>query len=258
MADYSPSAVPQGCHAPSRDEYLAQYGFTIEDRDLSDPDVVQAREHTVLFVFDRSGSMADRWGNEGVKWDIARASMESAVEPFKSYVNAGAVFFAMDEDDQRVAEIVSDQQIDYRRGDAFLRKWKERIPECSPSTDTPLYEAMLAADRAIHHACNTGFLNTPFKVVLITDGAPTTYYDHDEVLALVSKWYSIGVTTIVIGMPGSAQASRYLSDIAYVGRTGNAIENITEEESQQIIEEVIYEDDEASSGFSNDLLVAID
>jgi len=228
---------PDGCIAPARDEYMARFGVAATDTDLDDENVLAAKEHTILFIFDKSGSMQDEWNDDAAKWDVARDAMTAAVAPFTGYVTAGALFFPMppasEEDFTAVASIDSGLQIDYADGEDFMDTWNRSMDRYAAGGSTPLMDAMHQADAAIDHACLADILTRPFKVVLITDGMPD-WYDRDQSLALVKKWFDAGIETRVVGLPGSTSAAGLLADIAAVGSGGEAAEIMLDEEAEPV------------------------
>lgn len=253
-------APPEGketgeCIAPERAEFMGRYGVSFDDDDLTDPNVLEAKKHTILFIFDKSGSMGNSWNTDGgSKWDIARDAMISSVSPFQAYLSAGALFFPIENDSDSVPLIDSGKQINYSPGARFLDIWDENMGMYGAGGGTPLMDALEVADSAITHACGIGVLDRPFKVVLLTDGMPN-YWDSKRGLELVKKWYDMGISTTVIGMPGSGDATQLLSDIADVGSGGTIdVEGVVE--TAGTAEEIIYTNESTTDEFEGDMLIA--
>ena len=244
-----------GCVAPSREEYMARFGVTPDDKDLSDPNVVTAKAHTILFIFDKSGSMASEWNDDdGSKWEIARDTMIAAVSPYQQYLSAGAIFFSLADGSNDVAQIDSGKQIDYASATDFLDTWDDNMGMYAADGGTPLMDALETADDAIDLACAEGLLNYPFKVTLITDGMPG-YWDSQRGLELIRTWYEHGIPTNVVGMPGSDEATQILSDIAAVGSGGELEVDGTVDESTATTEEIVYTQQSTVTDFETDMMI---
>lgn len=239
LEDISP---PGDCIAPQREEYMARFGVTAEDKDLSDANVLAAKEHTILFVFDKSGSMNNSWNEDGgKKWDIAKETMISSVEPFQDYVTAGTLFFPLSDEESSVAAIDSGSQINFSDGATFLNTWQQNMDAYGASGGTPLMTALEVAHNAIGYACETGILEKPFKVILITDGMPD-YYTPNRALGFIDTWFEMGINTTVVGMPGTGEASSLLSEISAVGGG----------------EEIFYTNLSTTEEFNGDMLLLVE
>jgi Mg-chelatase subunit ChlD len=257
--------VMDGCTAPDRDDYMARFGVTRNDDDLSDLNVVEAKQHTILFVFDKSGSMDHGWNADGgTKWEIAREAMLDAVAPFGAYVTAGALFFPLDGNTDTIASgaldvamIDSGAQIDFSMAADFMNKWERNMANYAAGGSTPLMDALEMADDAIACACGGGLLTRPFKVVLITDGMPD-YWDSQRGLSLIKRWYDMGIETTVIGMPGSGDASNLLADIADVGSGGTVDLSTGAVTGDGDAVEVIYDSGSSSGELEDDLRMAVE
>jgi hypothetical protein len=197
------------CVAPDREDYMETN---------ADPDDEDAgKEHTILFVFDKSGSMVDPW-EAGTKWEVAAAAMVDSVTLYQHYLSAGAIFFPTD-DDCGVLPISTEPQIYFTDGYDYLNQWQGSMNGLGPSGMTPMNTAFVMADEAIRTACEDGILERPFKVVLLTDGQPNCNYDPDYLAAYPYHWFKHGIETLVVGLPGSEGAAELLSMIAYAGGT---------------------------------------
>ncbi|MBN2527905.1 MAG: VWA domain-containing protein [Deltaproteobacteria bacterium] len=248
--------LTEECIAPNRDEYMAGFGVTMENRDLTDPNVIAAKEQTILFIFDKSGSMGDAWNDDGgSKWEIARNTMIQAVTPYQEYTSAGAIFFSLDDGIDDVSRIDAGKQINYTDAPTFLDIWDENMGMYGAGGGTPLMDALTIADDAIGLACEMGLLNKPFEVVLLTDGMPD-YWNQSEALGLIEEWYSHGIPTTVIGMPGSDSASQILSDIAAVGSGGELQED--GQTTAGSAEEITYTSDSSTETFESGMQLIVE
>ncbi|MBN1655870.1 MAG: VWA domain-containing protein [Deltaproteobacteria bacterium] len=218
---------PLLCTAPEREAYKAtrqqdavdgQADAAVADASLTlfDPGS-DGMEHTVLFIFDKSGSMATNWDGRN-KWHVANDTMIASVTPFQSYLSVGAIFFPTD-DSCSVASIESGEQIDFRGGEDFLVAWEGSMSRYSAGGATPMSVALRQADQAIARACRLGVLERPFKVAILTDGEPNCDGDPQELTRLPAKWAQHGIKTHVIGLPGSESARAILEAMANAGGT---------------------------------------
>ncbi|MBN2340398.1 MAG: VWA domain-containing protein [Deltaproteobacteria bacterium] len=249
-------AVGDECIVPDRDEFMANYGVTMDDDDLSDPNVVAAKRHTILFIFDKSGSMQSAWNEDGgSKWDIAKDAMIASVEPFQTYLSAGALFFPLYYGGVEVAPIDSGLQINYSIGSAFMSTWEQNMEIYAADGGTPLMVALEAANDAIAYACDLNLMTQPFKVVLLTDGMPD-YWDAQRGLTLIKSWYDMGIPTTVMGMPGSQSAAQLLADIADVGSGGEVDLSTGTVTSEGDADEIIYTNESTYEDFESDLTIA--
>jgi len=204
-----PELPEMPCVAPNREEYKEEH-FDPDDEDAG-------KEHTILFVFDKSGSMDGDW-EDGTKWDVAAAAMVDSVSLFQHYLSAGALFFPTDYD-CGVQPIGAEPQIYFTDGGDYLSQWESSMNGLGPSGATPMNTAFERADQAIRAACENGILEQPFKVVVLGDGQPNCDYDWEYLAAYAYHWYKHGIETLVVGLPGSESAAELLSMIAYAGGT---------------------------------------
>jgi hypothetical protein len=204
-----PELPEMPCVAPDREEYMETH---------ADPDDEDAgKDHTILFVFDKSGSMGGGWEAES-KWDVAAAAMVDSVSLFQHYLSAGAIFFPTDYD-CGVLPIGSSPQIDFTDGTSYLADWESSMNVLGPHGATPMNTAFQRADQAIRDACDDGILEKPFKVVVLGDGEPNCEYEYEYLLAYPYHWRQHGIETLVVGLPGSESAAELLGMIAYAGGT---------------------------------------
>lgn len=130
--------------------------------------------HTVLFVFDESGSMGELFGS-GTRLEAARAALQTVVADHADMLTAGALFFPSvacvpffpAPPGGAVLPFSDPMQIGFRDADAFLEAWSERLSAMTVSQGigTPLQEAFDRADVGLATAPAD-----PMRVVLITDG----------------------------------------------------------------------------------------
>lgn len=207
--DDLPELPEMCCVAPDREEYMAAH--------LDPLDEDAGKEHTILFVFDKSGSM-DGWWEDETKWEVAAAAMVDSVSLYQHYLSAGAVFFPTDYD-CGVLPIMVPPQIYFTDGADYLDEWESSMGALGPDGGTPMNTAFVVADQAIRTACENGILDKPFKVVVLSDGEPNCTYDWEYLAAYPYHWYKHGIETLVVGLPGSESAADLLNMIAYAGGT---------------------------------------
>jgi hypothetical protein len=217
---------PISCIAPDREEYMEAHRPMCGDPDES------YKEHTVLFVFDKSGSMDTGW-ETGTKWQVCSDSMVESVTTFQHYASAGAIFFPTYECGAHAID--SGFQIDFRNGADYLVQWDASMERYAASGGTPMSQAMQRADQAIAQACLNGILARPFKVVLLTDGEPNCGSDYGLLTELPAKWLEHGIKTHVIGLPGSHHAAALLESIA---RAGGTETHFNVEEPEELEEQI--------------------
>jgi hypothetical protein len=234
LADPLVDPGPLRCTAPDREAYKALHrGDAGQQRpDGGDADAsidsltlgVEGMEHTVLVVFDKSGSMTSLWDGRN-KWQVASDTMIEAVTPFQDYLSVGAILFPTD-GECGVAGIQSGGQIDFRGGADFLAEWETSMRRYGPDGGTPMSVALVRADQAIARACEMGVLGRPFKVVLLTVGEPNCEGDMELLTTLPAKWNQHGIRTHVVGLPGSETAEELLEAIARAGGTDTYLSQV--------------------------------
>lgn len=207
---------PIRCNAPDREQYKAAFR---DDTGGGDPLGMQSAgmEHTALIVFDKSESMEASWDGRS-KWLVASDTMFETVSPFQHYLSVGAIFFPTD-DYCGVAPIDSDEQIDFRPGADFLVEWETSMLRYIPAGATPMSLAFEQANQAIVRACETGVLQRPFKVIVLTDGEPNCESELRFLTAFPERWMRHGIETHVVGLPGYDPAQELLESIAQAGGT---------------------------------------
>jgi hypothetical protein len=172
---------------------------------------------TVLLVFDKSSSMLFEW--DGVtRWQVANESLRSALDGILDVLTIGVIRFPL-ETHCGVPEFDSGLQIDFTSGRSFVETW-QAMEHRLESFGTPLGAALDVADRAIAEARDEGRLEGRFRVLLVTDGEPNCGELLDTMTQRLASWYAMGVSTMVIGLPGSEQAEQTLGALAQAGGTG--------------------------------------
>jgi len=204
------------CNAPDREQYKAAFR---DDTDGGDPLGMESAgmEHTALIVFDKSESMETNWDGRS-KWLVANDTMIATVSPFQHYLSVGAIFFPSD-DYCGVAPMDSDKQIDFRPAADFIDEWETSMLRYIPAGATPMSLAFEQANQAIVRACETGVLQRPFKVIVLTDGEPNCESELRFLTALPERWMRHGIKTHVVGLPGYDPAQELLESIARAGGT---------------------------------------
>ena len=188
-----------------------------------------AQPGNVVVVFDQSNSMRQAFasGDAGAtapKWQVARDALAAAVQPIAASLRLGAIFFPTQPQPAGgtcgLVDLidVAPPQIALTPGAAFLSSWGAHFaaPGWATILSTPLADALHKADLA---------LADPFAfpgkrvVVVLTDGAPTCITAAAAVAAPVLAMASRGITTYVVGLPGSAGATALLDKLAAAGGT---------------------------------------
>jgi von Willebrand factor type A domain-containing protein len=185
-------------------------------------------------VVDTSGSMdQDAPGGKDSKWVVTRASLLDAIDELPNSTSVGVVFYpdvpidassCFDSDtDVAIARLDAAGSSQRRLiGNAFARQ--------SPDGGTPTHDAYRYAHQELAAAKVVG---SRFAVV-ITDGNPTFSLgcvgtglisdpvDPTPLIAEAERAKAAGVSTFVIGSPGSEGARESLSRMAEAGGTARA------------------------------------
>jgi hypothetical protein len=182
-------------------------------------------------VVDTSGSMDQSApGSGGSKWTVTRRALLGAVEQMPAETAVGVVFYP---DVASGSASCFDKQVDVgiARLDGKTSAQRQRIESAfqaqAPEGGTPTHDAYRYAfeDLAASSTVGSRF------VVLITDGTPTYSLgckgtglirdpvDSAPLVAEATKASARGVSTFVIGSPGSEDARENLSRMAEAGGT---------------------------------------
>src|SRR5690606_29865636 len=104
-----------------------------------------------------------------------------------------------------------------------------------PSGGTPLGAAFEQANDVIEELEPYGMLppTRRFRVAIVTDGKPNCGTDEDRVLFLASDWASRGIEISVIGLPGSEEASEFLTRLSTYGGAPTYLAPKDEDEAEQ-------------------------
>lgn len=186
--------------------------------------VGEPKETTLLFIFDKSGSMSSYWGDE-MRWNAAARALVSAVTEAHAILadklRVGSIMFPMPAG-CTVEPLDSGYQLNFMPADQFLDSWDEAVITQGPDGSTPLGAALQAANVALVNECAAGRMDHLYKVVIITDGQPNCGASDSKTLgALPEEWAEHGITTYVFGLPGSTSAETLLNDVAEAGGSGS-------------------------------------
>ena len=197
----------------------------------------------VLLVFDTSGSMSQRW-NGTSRWEQAGAAIKNALMPLTDQLTVGAVFFPRSDPNAPavcvdptgiacifvpglvvpggtcgVTPITAADQINFAPAQQFLTTFTMgAAPPYAPVPGgfTPLKEGLQQAEAALASATLTGVTS----VVVITDGDPNCEWDQAVAQQIVTDWHAKGISTYVIGLPGTTGAGdAVLTTLAMAGGT---------------------------------------
>jgi len=221
----------------------------------------------VLVVFDRSGSMTEKW-NDQPKYQAAGNALVAAIEPLKANLTVGGVFFpspspsVVDPDCPQgcnavdlahwipgpggcclktaiagacgVNSIDQPDQLDFAPANSFIAglplQWQ--LPGAG---GTPLEAGITRAAEAVQQRKFT----EPLVVIIMTDGEPTCGTDEQRVLDQISAWKTAAIPTYVIGLPGAQDAADLLKRMALAGGTDNYIDPMNPQELEQRLRAVI-------------------
>jgi len=198
------------------------------------------RSSNILFVIDRSGSMACNPPEDGQstescatfpvklfpalpsKWDLARSAIESAVDELRT---AGTVRLglSMFPKDGSLCTVTTEPDIPIATLDTVqLGKVTSALEQTQPFGETPLAGATILGYAHLLERMRKGELDGQTFVVLVTDGYETC--KRDEIQKLLNNdvpnaLHLLGVRTFVIGAPGSENGRAFLSEIAVAGGT---------------------------------------
>jgi hypothetical protein len=170
----------------------------------------------ILVVFDRSLSMQTSWNGSGPRWQVAQQSLASALTPHEAQLTVGAILFPSSDltapGDRCAAVDPIDRQIPFEACPTFLVAWSTTWSTPRLLGSTPIDTAFDAADAALTGA------GAETAVVLLTDGEPTCTGSVDA-SRRAATWHTRGISTWVVGLPGSEAGTTYLDAIARAGGT---------------------------------------
>ncbi len=204
----------------------------------------------LLIVFDRSQSMSQDWG--GVpRYQAAGEALIDAITPMQDMLTVGSVFFPSPPDPGGmltcnmadwthwlpggpclalvtggligescvVTDITADDQLNFQPAADFIAAMPD-LWFLTGAGMTPLEEAVNKADAALTSTTFEGAV----AVVIMTDGEPSCGDSPQNVNATVARWLANGISTYVVGLPGSQGAADLLNQLATTGGTGNYLE----------------------------------
>lgn len=191
----------------------------------------------LLVIFDRSNSMSEDW-NSLPRYQAAGNALIAGLTPLQDLLTIGGIFFPCLPPNQaecenatwtdrlpggvcadyssstcEVSDITATDQISFRPGPKFIAE----LPNLwfQNARGTPLGAAVIQADAALSAATSKGAT----AVLIMTDGQPNCETVNADVISTVSKWNQTGIKTYVVGLPGSADASALLTEVAVAGGT---------------------------------------
>lgn len=196
---------------------------------------------SVLFIHDRSGSMAMDWNGQA-RWQAVGSAVEGALGPRTGLLRAGTIFFPSSDpnapatciDPTGVAcltipgltvqggtcgvnPISEDDQIDFASAEDFLAAFTEQ-PGGAPQRYAPIPGGMTPLVEALGRAETTlADLGAPATVVVITDGDPNCAWDAAIADQIVSDWHAAGIDTYVVGLPTTTAS--VLGPLAFAAET---------------------------------------
>lgn len=229
--------VPEGPIFGEGDIDGPDFGENVDDPSngcVGQTAATEALPAVLQLVVDTSGSMnQDAPGSNDTKWSITRDAMLEAIEEMPSSTSIGVVFYP---DVRNDADTCFDSEADVSiaRLEAAGSGQRARIERAferqSPDGGTPTHDAYRYAYDALAKAEVVG---GRFAVV-ITDGTPTYSLgcvgtglisdpvDPTPLVGEAERALARGVSTFVIGSPGSEGARESLSRMAEAGGTAKA------------------------------------
>ncbi len=212
---------------------------------------------SILLVIDKSGSMTDQPDGFSVdKWDALKSALGTALDNTAGEINYGLTLFPYASDHQiplecdtgccNVADGEAAVNVPIEAGQSGVDKIKAALAATSPGGGTPTAAALKSALAYFQDPVNK--LDGKKFVLLATDGGPNCNIDNQcdtahctpnldgqcpsgnccsldgeyclddaAVVAQIKELKAIGVSTFVVGIPGTEQYSTYLDSFAEAG-----------------------------------------
>jgi hypothetical protein len=214
------------------------------ERVETDVETIQ-KPGNALVIYDRSGSMDADW-NGRPKYEAAGSAIIAALEPLKSLLTIGGVFFpSIDpsvcacnvidpshwipgpgacclngrQNSCYVTEITEPDQFNFSAADAYIQGLPN-LWRMESAGGTPLQAGIQRGAEALASTQLEG----PVVVIVMTDGEPNCDTDPTTVLNQVASWRSAGIDTHVIGLPGAQEAADLLNQVAMLGGTSQYVD----------------------------------
>lgn len=203
----------------------------------------QLRPSNLLFILDRSGSMACNLPEDGQsspdcaqfplrrfpdlpsKWELTLSALGSALAALEATGRVHAALSAFPETGSACA-ITTEPQVPFAfLNSVALATIKRTLDSLTPYGNTPMVGATILGYQYILDQMRAGNLDGETFVVLLTDGEETCRTDEVSQLLNVdapNALQLLGIRTFVIGVPGSENASEFLSALAVAGGTARS------------------------------------
>ena len=218
----------------------------------------------VLFVLDRSGSMASDWGGK-TRADAVHAALVSALSPVASSLTVGALFFPsidpnaplmcadptgiactftpallMPSGNCDVNAITEPDQIDFTDGTAFLTALDEMTSPAPryapvPGGQTPLLQAFEGAQTALANAQRAAGTT----VIVITDGDPNCEWDAASARTVIDAWLADGIELDFVVLPNTVASTTTMSLLASSGSNPTIVEPADTAELEHDLGEIL-------------------
>jgi hypothetical protein len=200
----------------------------------------ELRPSNLLFVLDRSGSMACNLPQAGQssaecdqfplrrfpdlpsKWELTLSALNSALIALKA---TGRVHVALSlfPETSSACTLAAEPQMPLAFLDAAaLDATNQYLSSITPYGNTPLVGATILGYQYFLNQLRRGVLNGENFVVVLTDGKETCRTDEVEKLLNIdapNALHMLGIRTFAIGVPGSEDAREFLSALAEAGGT---------------------------------------
>lgn len=200
----------------------------------------QLRPSNLLFILDRSGSMAcnlpedgqssadcaqfplRRFPNLPSKWELTLSALQSALAALEATGRVRAALSTFPENGS-ACTVATEPQIPFADlNSAALNDIAQSLSSVAPYGNTPLVGATILGYQYVLDQMRLDTSNRENFVVLVTDGQETCRPDQvDDLLEIdaPNALQLLGIRTFVIGVPGSEDAREFLSALADAGGT---------------------------------------